>query len=255
MKLIDSHCHLDFDVFDKDRNEVIQNASRNGVQHIVIPGVDRNNWGKIQQVCESYGNISACFGLHPYYVDTHKPDDVDALADQLTSCNSVALGECGLDYRQGQADKKTQQYYFEAQLELAKHAHKPVVIHSVKATEQVINTLKKFPELRGMVHSYSGSYEQAKQLNDMGYFLSFGGSVTYDRASKLRKMFKQVPLEFMLLETDSPDQADASHHQQRNEPAYLTSIVEQFAHLREEPVELIAQHTTNNAIQLFQLKL
>jgi len=249
--MIDSHCHIDFDVFDKDRDDVIQRANNGGVSDIVVPGVLRKDWPKIQTISTQHENIHPCYGLHPCFADQHSEDDLAALEEQITSNPCIAIGECGLDYRKHQPDRAIQAKYFEAQLEIANKHELPVVIHSVYATEEVIQSLKKYPALKGMIHSYSGSSAQATQLEKMGFYISFGGTITYDNARKLRIVAQAVALSSLLIETDSPDQPDADHFSQRNEPAYLTNILDCLAMLRGESKELIAEQTAINSRELF----
>jgi TatD DNase family protein len=252
VKLVDAHCHLDFEAFADDREAVIARARDAGVEHIVIPGVKAGDWQRIEHLCSRPG-LHACYGLHPYYVDQHTISDLDKLDRQLGEHSCVALGECGLDYRDGQADKAQQLRFFTAQLELAQQHEKPLVIHSVRATEDVIVKLKNQPKLRGMIHSYSGSLEQAMQLIENGFYISLGGSVTYERAKRLHKVAAGIPLESILLETDAPDQPDTRHNGERNEPAYLINTLNFIAQLRNESAENIAEQTTANASRLFNL--
>ena len=251
--LIDSHCHLDFINFDKDRDEVLERAKQAGVSDIIIPGVSANNWQKIHELCEQHKNLHPCYGLHPYWVDQHEESDIEKLKQFIDNHPCFAIGECGLDYRPEQADKKKQQVFFQAQLEIAEEKNLPVVIHSVRATEDVIQQLRKYPKLSGMVHSYSGSYEQALLLIDMGFYLSFGGAISYDRASKLRSIAGKIPLSALLIETDAPDQPDANHQHERNEPAYLIETLKVLTGLRNECSNEIAQQTTKNAKALFNI--
>lgn len=252
-ELIDSHCHLDFEIFNHDRDTVIARAHKNGIKQIVIPGVSRENWADIRNICNHDAQMHPCYGLHPYLATAHSDDDITALQNWQNENNCVAIGECGLDYRNNQAEKQLQLKYFHAQLEIAHATGKPVVIHAVHATEDVIKAIKNYPGLRGMVHSYSGSYEQAMQLLNMGFYLSFGGAITYDNAKKLRATASSLPLDSILLETDAPDQPDADHFNQRNEPAYLVNVLECLSHLRDESEEEIAVQTTANAKALFQI--
>jgi TatD DNase family protein len=171
----------------------------------------------------------------------------------LSTQACVALGECGLDYRDGQPDKQLQLKFFTAQLNIAQDHSLPVVIHSVRATEDVIRLLKAYPKLSGMVHSYSGSIEQANQLIDMGFYISLGGSMTYPRASKTHKVAAQCRLDRLLLETDSPDQPDVTHQNERNEPAFLCNVLDYLAELRTEPADEIAKQTTANTLRLFNI--
>jgi len=250
VKLVDAHCHLDFDEFAADREAVITRAQSAGVEHIVIPGVRSGHWQRIADLCNQ-SNLHACYGLHPYYADQHTTGDLDKLDQQLAEHSSVAVGECGLDYRDGQPDKILQLKFFTAQLDIAQRHSKPVVIHSVRATEDVILNLKRHSVLRGMVHSYSGSLEQARQLIDAGFYISLGGSITYQRANRLHKVAAGIPLESLLLETDAPDQPDSLHNAERNEPSYLINVLNFIAELRKESPDEIAKQTTANARLLF----
>ena len=251
--LIDSHCHVDFEAFDNDRSEVLQRAKDNNISDIVIPGTEKIFWDRIKQLCENQPQLHACYGLHPYWVNNKNTPDIHALETYIESNRPVALGECGLDFRPQQADKKTQLYFFEAQLTIANKHRLPLVIHSVKATESVIQMIKKFKNLSGMIHSYSGSPEQARQLIDLNFYISLGGSVTYDNAHKIKKVARQTPLTSLLLETDSPDQPDQKNSGKRNEPAYLINTLEVISGLRDESRENIARQTTLNAKALFNI--
>ncbi|MCK5394731.1 MAG: TatD family hydrolase [Gammaproteobacteria bacterium] len=251
--LIDSHCHLDFESFDNDREQVIQRAKDNHILDIVIPGTEKVFWERINKLCTKYKQLHPCYGLHPYWVNNHDKQDVDSLSKYIENTLPVAIGECGLDFRDQQADKKTQLYFFEAQLEIANNHQLPVVIHSVKATETAILSIKKFKDLKGMIHSYSGSIEQARQLIDLGFFISVCGSVTYDNAKTIKSVVKEIPLTSLLLETDSPDQADKKNMNKRNEPAYLINTLDAISKLRDTSQTMIAQQTTKNAKGLFKI--
>jgi TatD DNase family protein len=217
----------------------------------ISPGVKCDNWHFIREICDNDPQLHACYGLHPYLAGEHTDDDITQLKHWLDNNDCVAVGECGLDYRKNQADKNLQLKFFNAQLDIAHTIDKPVVIHSVGATEDVINSIRHYPGMRGMIHSYSGSYEQAKKLIDLGFYISFGGAITYDNARKLRATASDIPLGSILLETDAPDQPDADHFNQRNEPAYLTNVLKCLSELRDEPIEEIAAQTTRNAQELF----
>jgi len=259
--LIDAHCHLDFEVFDHDRTEVMQRAHSNNISDIIIPGTERIYWDRIKNLCSAGAGqkppeqprLHACYGLHPYWVCENSRQDIEVLKDYIEINRPIAIGECGLDFRPQQADKKMQLYFFEAQLNIAADAQLPVVIHSVRATESVIQLIKKFKTLTGMIHSYSGSFEQAKQLVDLNFYISLGASVTYDNAKKIKEVAEQIPLTSLLLETDAPDQADQKNQGKRNEPAYLVNTLEAVAELRQEPAETIAIQTTTNAKTLFNI--
>ena len=251
--IIDSHCHIDFEAFDNDRQQVLDRAQKTGIEHIIVPGVSANTWPRIKTVCKQHKNLHACYGLHPYYIDQHTHDDLTLLKEWVIKEKSIAIGECGLDYFLKDLDKEKQMEFFEAQLDMAIENNLPVVIHSRKATEQVIQALKNRPGIRGMIHSYSGSYEQAMQLIELGFYLSFGGAITYDRATRLRDIAAKIPLDNLLIETDAPDQADLKHHKQRNEPAYIETVIDVLSDLRNESIETICKQTSHNCKQLFSI--
>lgn len=253
-RLIDSHCHLDFEVFDNDRREVLQRASDNNISDIIIPGTERIYWNRITMLCESNARLHACYGIHPYRVERHSTQDIEALEKYIEKHPPVALGECGLDYRTNQADRKLQMFFFEAQLAMAARHNLPVVVHSVKATEVVIQTIKKFNGLCGMIHSYSGSYEQAKQLIALNFYISFSASITHEKASKITAVARDIPLTSVLLETDAPDQPDASHANGRNEPAYLIHTLDALSIIRHESKQRIIEQTEFNAKKLFKIE-
>jgi len=253
MPLTDSHCHLDFEIFDDDRSEVLQRAKDIGISDIIIPGTEKKYWPRIKALCENTPQLHACYGLHPYWAKSHTREDIEHLKKYIESNKPVAIGECGLDFRSQQADKKIQQYFFEAQLSLVENYQLPVIIHSVNATETVIQTIKKFKNLRGMIHSYSGSAEQARQLIELNFYISISGSVTYDNTKKIRNVAKDIPLNRLLVETDAPDQPDMKNIYKRNEPAFLINTVEAIAGIRKESVETIASQATKNAKALFDI--
>jgi TatD DNase family protein len=263
--LVDTHCHLDFEVFDEDRKQALQRAREIGVTDIIIPGTQKKYWDRVSALCSNNKkdsttniNLHACHGLHPYWTNCHQLQDIKTLEKYLVENTAVALGECGLDFRpehinKTHSDKKTQIHFFEAQLDIANNLQLPVVIHSVKATEFVIQSIKQFKNLTGMIHSYSGSAEQAKQLIDLNFLISVGGSITYDQAKKIKTVASEIPLTSLLVETDAPDQTDKHNQKKRNEPAFLVNTVKEISRLRNETEQSIAEQTTINAKNLFRL--
>lgn len=251
--IIDSHCHIDFEAFDDDRPEVLNRAWTQGIQKIIVPGVTATTWPRVKSVCDQYPALYPCYGLHPYYIEQHSESDLGTLDNWLSQEHCIAVGECGLDFYLKQLDQSKQLRIFEAQLDLAQKHNLPVVVHSRKATEQVIQCIKSRKGIKGMIHSYSGSYEQAMQLVKLGFLLSFGGAVTYTRASRLREMVSKLPLDAILIETDAPDQPDLKHHGLRNEPGYITQVIEQISQLKNISAEKLIDTTTQNAQQLFSI--
>ena len=161
------------------------------------------------------------------------------------------MGECGLDYFVEGLDPERQRHFFQGQLELARDFDLPLVLHARRAVDEVILRLRRTGGLRGVVHSWSGSEEQARQLFELGFHLGIGGPVTFERARRLRRTVASMPIEFLLLETDAPDQPGAGHRGERNEPAYLPEVLAVVAELRGESPEAIAAATTANAQRLF----
>lgn len=253
--LIDSHVHTDNDRLQPDLERVLNDARAANIIAQIIPGISRQYWPRIKQLCSQHSDLFACYGLHPCFCDDHQPGDLEALAVWLGRERAVAVGECGLDYAISGADKAAQQHLFAAQLALAREFNLPIVIHARRALEDVLRMIRSSGHGKGVVHSFNGSLQQASRLIELGYKLSFGGAVTYDRANRLRKLVAQLPLEALLLETDAPDQPDADHHKQRNEPAYLFNVWQSIGAIRSESAEELAYATTCNAIELFNLPL
>jgi TatD DNase family protein len=251
VKLFDSHCHLDVDAFDPDRDAVIERARKAGVHHLLVPAIDAAHWPGIRDLCAGEPGMVPAYGLHPLLLDEHRPEHLDQLAQWLADQPHAAIGECGLDYYVDGLDADTQRHYFQAQLDLARQFDRPLVVHARRAVEEVTLALRRTGGLRGVVHSYAGSEEQARQLFELGFCLGFGGPVTYDRARRIRRVVASMPIEFLLLETDAPDQPNACHRGERNEPARMVEVLKTIAALRNTSEEAIAEATTANAIRVF----
>jgi len=251
--IIDSHCHLDFKDFDSDREQTIERANQVGVKKIIIPGVMQKTWGNIKNFCDIYPQLYPCYGLHPYFIDQHTESDLDKLRRYIEINKPVAIGECGLDFYLKNLEPDKQTFYFEEQLDIAVDFNLPVVVHARKSTEAVINAIKKRPSLSGMIHSFSGSYEQAIKLIDLNFYLSFGGPITYEKSTRLRNVVKSLPLNNLLVETDSPDQPMSNASSLRNEPSFITEVIKNIAQLHNTTDKEVARITTENATKLFQL--
>ncbi|GGA74291.1 hypothetical protein GCM10011521_10570 [Arenimonas soli] len=249
--LYDSHCHLDAAEFDADRPAVLARARQAGVARQLVPAVDRASWDAIRALCAAEPGLRPAYGLHPMFLDRHQPGHLDELRDWLEHERPAAVGECGLDFFVDEPDPESQRLYFRRQLELAREFDLPVILHARRAVEEVIGTLRQVGGLRGVVHSWSGSEEQARQLFDLGFCLGIGGPVTYERARRLRRTVASMPLDCLLLETDAPDQPDAQWRGQRNEPARLCQVLDVVAQLRGQAAASIAEATSANALRLF----
>jgi TatD DNase family protein len=249
--LYDSHCHLDAPEFDPDRPGVIARARAAGVRRQLVPAVDRAGWEKLRDLCAADPGLRPAYGLHPMFLDRHRPSHLDDLAQWLADERPAAVGECGLDHFVAGLDPDAQRGYFLRQLELAREFDLPVVLHARRAVDEVIAALRRIGGLRGVVHSWSGSEEQARQLFGLGFHLGIGGPVTFERAQRLRRTVASMPIEWLLLETDAPDQPGAGHRGERNEPGYLPEVLAVVAGLRGMAPEALAAATTANAARLF----
>ena len=251
--LVDSHSHFDAAEFDADRAAAHARATAAGITAQVVPAVDAAGWPNLKAVCAELPGLYPAYGLHPMYLDTHRPEHLTELRGWIERERPVAVGECGLDFFVEGLDAEAQQLYFDGQLRLAREFDLPVIVHARRAVDAVIASIRRIGGLRGVVHSFSGSAEQAAQLHKLGFLLGIGGPVTFERANRLRGLVAMMPLEQLLLETDAPDQPDVDHRGERNEPAYLTKVLDVVAELRGVPREVLVAVTTANAQRLFGL--
>ena len=253
MELIDTHCHIDVGDFDADRERVIENCRRLGIRRIVVPAVSARGWKHLLDVCRREPGLLHTFGLHPVFVDEHRAADIPALAEWVGREQPVAIGEIGLDYFVEDTDRERQLEIFEAQLEVARDAQLPVLLHVRKAHDQVLTTLKRIRVPGGIAHAFNGSIQQAHQYIELGFKLGFGGMLTYERSNKLRRLAKEIPLEALVLETDAPDLTVAAHRGERNSPEYLPDCLHALAEVRDEDPDEVAAATTRNAEQVLRL--
>lgn len=257
--LIDSHCHLDAAEFDRDRDDVIARAKSCGVGRQVVPATHADGWVKLREVCSDDDGLHPAYGLHPMYLSEHRHEHLAALRAWIERERPVAVGECGLDYYVDGLDPEAQQTYFDGQLRLAREFGLPVIVHARRAVDAVIAAIRRVggpgpgETLHGVVHSYAGSGEQARQLWKLGFLIGLGGPVTYARANRLRRLAATMPIEYLLLETDAPDQPDSGIRGERNEPARLAVVCETIAGLRGIPADELASETSRNAARLFKL--
>jgi TatD DNase family protein len=251
MRFIDTHCHFDHPVFDADRSEVVHAMHEAGVTDLILPAVSAASWQRLRRITESSPHFHASYGLHPMFMAEHRDVDIADLRKWLEHERPVAVGECGLDFFIPEPDKTAQVTLFQQQIRLAREFDLPLIIHARKAVDEVLKYIRQTGSLRGVIHSFSGSQQQAGQLIEQGFYLGVGGTITYQRAQRLRKVISSVPPERLLLETDAPDQPDSNWRGKRNEPARLAGIAAVLAEITETGVEQIANITTNNAQRLF----
>lgn len=251
--LIDSHSHIDVEEFDHDRAAVLARASAAGVTRQIVPAIAAAAWPRLKRVCTGHGGLFPAYGLHPLFLDGHDERDLHALRGWLERERPVAVGECGLDFFVENVDRERQAYFFDAQLLLAREFDLPVIVHARRAVDAVIAAIRRIGPLRGIVHSFPGSLQQAEMLARNGFLLGIGGPVTYPRANRLRTVVATVPLEWLALETDAPDQPDCRHRGERNEPGRLRYVAETVAALRGDTFGNVAAVTSANVERLFGL--
>ncbi|TLF53470.1 TatD family deoxyribonuclease [Halomonas urmiana] len=251
--LIDAHCHLDFPDFDADREAVFERARAVGVTRFVVPGTTRPRWGRVLALGKRE-DVGVCLGLHPYFMDEHAPDDIEALAQWVDAHSEVvAVGECGIDARFDET-LDAQWTFFDAQLRLAKARALPVVIHCVRANDRVAKRLRQLAlPAGGLIHAFTGSPEQAHKFLDLGFTLGLGGATTFERARRLQRAVASLPDDGYVLETDSPDMPLAGHQGERNEPARVAEVCRRVAELRDQSEERVAAASTATARRLFNL--
>ncbi len=259
MRLIDTHCHLDAAEYDADRDLVVQRARDQGVD-ILVPAVAAFNFQSTID-CRRYAGVDIALGMHPMYVHMHEESHLAMLDDLIRQHRPLAVGEIGLDHFQSRIDRPGvhqedlagQEFFFVEQLKLAKKHDLPVLLHSRRANDQILKNLRRIQVPGGIVHAFNGSMQQARDFIKLGFKLGFGGAFTYSRATNLRKLATELPLESIVLETDGPDIPPDWIAKQRNEPAQLPRIAQCLATLRGADLETVTETTTRNANQLFGL--
>ncbi len=230
--LVDTHCHLDAPEFDADRDAVVAEAVSAGVTRIVVPSVAANNFAAVSAVVRQYPVCLPAYGLHPVYAAQHSAADLALLEQQLVGGRAVAVGEIGLDGFDRRVDFGLQLRWFDAQLSIAAGLDLPVLLHVRHAVDAVIARLRHSGVRRGIAHAFNGSIQQAQQLIGMGFCLGFGGAFTWPRATRLRRLAMDLPLDSMVLETDAPDMSPAWARGERNRPVHVLGVARELASLR-----------------------
>ncbi|GAB4300383.1 MAG: TatD family hydrolase [Thiohalomonadaceae bacterium] len=254
MELIDTHCHIDVEEFAADRAQVLARARAAGVVRQVVPAIHQPGWAFLRALCRREADLLPALGMHPIYLDVHRPEHLMELRGLLASERPVAVGEIGLDYFVTGLDRAVQQELFEAQLRLAAEFALPVLLHVRKAHDQVLATLRRMKFRHGgIAHAFSGSAQQAEQYLDLGFKLGFGGTLTYARSSRIRALARELPLAAIVLETDAPDIVTVAHRGERNSPEYLPEVLAALAEVRGADPAVLASATTANARAVLRL--
>jgi len=253
--LIDTHCHLDFDRFDEDRDAVLQRATAASVERIIVPALDLENCAQVLALADHYAEVYAAVGVHPNSTVMWESTWLDSVRLFAAHPKVVAVGEIGLDYYWDDSPKEVQHEALAAQLELAAELELPVIIHNRDASEDVLRLLAESPlagrERPGVLHSFSTESAVAEAALKMGFYIGITGPVTFKKADDLRAVVAKLPLDRILVETDAPFLAPQQRRGKRNEPAYVAYVAEQIAALHGLSSEELARITTRNARRLF----
>lgn len=256
---IDSHCHLDFPEFQNRLPEVLANMKLANVTHALCVSVDIPDFPKVLKLAQEYPHLYASVGVHPDYEDTPEPSVEFLVNTAKKHSKIIAIGETGLDYfRMGERSYESLEWQrdrFKTHIRAALKAKKPLIIHTRSASEDTINILKDegADAIGGVMHCFTESWDVAQKAMDMGFYISFSGIVTFKSAKELQETCKHIPLERLLIETDSPYLAPVPYRGKTNEPAWVSKVGEYIASLKGISVEELAKVTTNNFYQCFQI--
>jgi TatD DNase family protein len=253
--LIDTHTHIYLEDFSQNIAEIISNAKLNGVEKFLLPAIDSLTFPQLLQLQSQYPNqCYAMAGLHPCSVKHNYLTELNFVLEQLKSQNIIAVGEIGLDYYWDTTFEKQQQESFNIQMQYALDFNLPISIHTRNAMGQTIEMVKPFAKkgLKGIFHCFSGSYESAIEIINMGFLLGIGGVVTYKNAG-LAEVLQKVDLKYLVLETDAPYLTPVPFRGKQNQPSYIIHIAEKIAEIKQIDIQQIASITTSNAISLFSL--
>lgn len=253
--IFDTHAHYDDRQFEEDRAELLSSMQEQGVGMIVDAGSDIASWDKIGQLTEQYPFIYGAIGVHPDEVGELDEEKMQRMEKLLSGEKMVAVGEIGLDYYWDKENRDLQKMWFIRQLELARQLDLPVIIHSREAAADTMEIMKQHAKgLDGVIHCFSYSPEQAKEYVKMGFYLGIGGVVTFKNAKKLKEVVQEIPLEALVLETDSPYLAPVPHRGKRNNSQNLVYVAEEIAALKGVSYEEVVRQTTENAKKLYRLE-
>lgn len=252
--LVDTHAHLDHEMYDEDRDEVIARAKEAGLVAIVTIGTNVATSEAAVRLAEAHDTVYATVGIHPHEAKTATPAAYERLRALARHPRVVGIGEIGLDYHYDHSPRPVQREVFATMLGMARETGLPFVVHNREASDDVMAVLREHGRgLPGLLHAFTGSRAMAAECLDMGYHLSTGGMVTFNRAENIREVVADVPLERLLLETDAPYLTPVPLRGRRNEPAYVTHVARFLADLLGEDEAHIARTTTRNALQFFNI--
>jgi TatD DNase family protein len=260
LELIDTHCHIDFSIFDHDRDEILKRCQKAGIRKIVVPAVEFESWPKLVSLNSPFVHLYKAYGLHPVFLDNHQDIHLEALDRLLETNRPAAIGEIGLDFFLKDLDKRRQHKLFVAQLKLAMKHQLPVILHVRKAHDQVLECLESHRIKGGFVHAFNGTLNHAQRYCGLGFKLGIGGAVTWPKARKVRALAEELPASSIVLETDAPDMAVESIRSRsrnqtkppRNSPEYLLEILDTLATIRDTTPKELAISCTQNALSVLE---
>jgi len=249
---IDSHCHINFPELNQKIDQVLENMKDNDISHALCVSVTLDKINEILSLTKKYSNVYASVGVHPDYEDIQEPD-IETLFNYSKNEKVVAIGETGLDYFRLKGDLSWQRERFRTHIRAAIKSNLPLIIHTRNAQEDTISIMKEesAKSTTGVMHCFTESYEMAKKAIDLGFYISFSGIITFKNAESLRETVKKIPIENILIETDSPYLAPVPNRGKLNEPANVIYVAEKIAELKGIPIEEVAEITTNNFFTLF----
>ena len=250
--LIDTHCHLFFDELKEDLSSILKRAADLGVTKFICVGTNIEDSKDSYNLALNYENIFSTAGVHPHDTGEVAENYIDELYKMLKNKKVVAVGEIGLDYFKELSDIRVQKKIFAEQLELAQKINKPIVFHNRDSDDDIINTLSEFPNVYGVAHCFSSTYDVAKKLINMGFYISFSGNLTF-KNSHLPDVAKRLPIDRLLVETDSPFLSPVPHRGKTNEPGRARFVADLLARLHNLSINEVAQITTANAKTIFKL--
>ena len=254
MRLIDSHCHLNYAGLVERQDEVLANARANGVTGFLNISTRQSEWGDVLGAAERNPDVWATVGVHPHEADAHPDLGAAALVEAASHPRVIAIGECGLDYFYDNSEREAQKDRFEAHIDAARQSGLPLVVHTRDAeddTAEILARAMREGGVTGVLHCFTGTADLARKALDLGFYISLSGIVTFKNAKELQETASWLPSDRMLVETDSPFLAPVPHRGQTCEPAFVTDTARFVAELRSEPPESLAETTTANFFRLF----
>jgi TatD DNase family protein len=255
VRLIDSHCHLNYEGLVERQAEVLENARERGVAGFLNISTRQSEWSDIIAVAEREPDVWASVGVHPHEADAHPDLGSAALVEAADHPRVIAIGECGLDYYYDKSGRQAQRDRFEAHIEAARQTGLPLVVHTREAeddTAEILSAAVKEGDITGVLHCFTGSAELARKGLDLGFYVSLSGIVTFKNAQDLQATAKWLPASQMLVETDSPFLAPVPYRGRKCEPAFVADTASFVAELRGETAEQLAEATTGNFFKLFK---